>query len=292
MSKPKIPKAPDYTALANQQAALSQQAVNKQTQANRPTQVSGEGTVNWTKDAKGNWTQNATLNPTLAGAQQSEQATRAGIWDAAQGAVPGATGALSQPWDTSGAPAAGNPDFAATQNVIDATYGLMAPELERQRKEQEAQMVAQGLRGGEEAYGRSQYDLGRNENDARMRAILAGTQEAGNVFNRQNTARQNWLNESLMQRELPVQELTGLMGLGGHVSATPEVPGFASAGLPQTPDIMQAGEAQYNADLARANAQNQGGFWNGLMKLGSTALGSYMGGPGGAKVGDWISSKF
>jgi hypothetical protein len=292
MSKPKTPKTPNYTALANQQAALSQKAVDTQTTANRPTQVSGEGTVSWTKDANGNWTQTSALNPTLAAAQTAQQGTVKDISQGVQGMAPGVIQGLQQPWDTSGAPALGDPSYAATQEVIDATMGQMRPELERQRKAQEAQNIAMGLRGGDEAYGRMQYDLGNNELNARQKAVLAGTTEAGNVFNRQNLANQLWRANSLQNRLQPISEMSGLMGLAGKVGATPGQSAFERAGLGATPDLLGAAGQQYSADMAKYNAKNQGGFWNGLLKLGGTAAGAYFGGPGGAQLGSGIADMF
>lgn len=42
------PPAPDYSSLAQQQAALNNQASYQQTVANRPTQVTPQGTLSWT----------------------------------------------------------------------------------------------------------------------------------------------------------------------------------------------------------------------------------------------------
>jgi hypothetical protein len=293
MSKPKVPKAPNYTNLANQQAGLENQAAEKTTLQNRPNQVTGEGSTTWTVGPDGRPVQTTALNPTLAGAQTAQQGTQRELWQGAQGLAPSVVDTLSHPWDTSGAPALGDPSYAATQQIIDATMGQMRPELDRQRQQQEAQLIAQGLRGGEQSYGRMQYDLGDNELNARQKAVLAGTTEAGNVFNRQNIANQLWRANSLQNRELPAQELTGLMGLGGNIGAGINAPGFASATPQSAPNLLGAAGQQYSADMARANAKNQGGFWNGLLKLGGTAVGALAGNPAiGSMVGNGVAGLF
>jgi len=284
----------DYNALGQQSAAEAKKVANQITTANRPTQITGEGQTSWTKDAKGNWVQTTALNPTLAGAQTAEQGTQAGIWGGAQGMVPGVTAGLAQPWDTSGAPAAGDASAGANQQVIDAYMGQMRPELERQRKQQEAQLIAQGLRGDEEAYGRSQYDLGDNELNARQKAVIGGYDQAHRTFEDMNTANQLWRKNSLQERELPMQELGGLMGLGGHIGADIGAPDFNTA-TPWQPNNPMANNMQAYADkMARKNAEAaKGSFGSNLFKLGATALGSYFGGPaGGAAVGSLFSGGF
>ncbi len=98
-SKSKKPKMPDYTALANQQAELSQKAVDKQTQANRPNQVNQFGSMNWSQDPQGNWTQTTTLNPQTQGLFDSymQQAGQSANQVANQGAFnPTGAGSMQQ----------------------------------------------------------------------------------------------------------------------------------------------------------------------------------------------------
>ena len=62
----KAPKTPDYTALANQQAAAAKAAAEEQTKANRANQTNPMGSSTWTQDpTTGQWTQNVTWDPAV-----------------------------------------------------------------------------------------------------------------------------------------------------------------------------------------------------------------------------------
>ena len=289
----KMPKAPDYAALAEQQAASSKANVNAQTVANRPNQVSGQGSVNWSQDpTTGQWTQTTALDKDLLAGQDAQQRTQTGIAQGAEGLYKGALAGIQNPLDTSGMPAWGDPSHQSVKDVQDATYQLMAPELLRQRKAAENQLITQGVgRGANEAWTQGQRVLGSNENDAILKSILAGTTEAGNVFNRQNKAHENVYNQAVADRTRPMAELGGLMGLGANQFDNPNMPDFAQAGLPDTTQYMDAGQQQYNAAMAKANAKNKGkssGF-GGLMQLGKIGLSAYgnyaTGGASGAALG-------
>lgn len=284
----------DYNTLGQQTAAEAKKVANQITLANRPTEIGPSGTKSWTKDAKGNWTLTNTLNPELQRGLTAQQGTQADIWQGAQGMVPGVVSGLSQPWDVSGAPAAGDASAGANQQVIDAYMGQMRPELDRQRQMQEAQLIAQGLRGGDQAYGRSQYDLGNNELNARQKAVIGGYDQAHRTFEDMNTANQLWRRNSLQERELPMQEMGGLMGLGGKVQGMPDSNDFNTATPWQANNPMMNAMQGYADKMARKNAEAaKGSFGSNLFKLGSTALGSYFGGPaGGAAVNSLFSGGF
>lgn len=276
-SDPAKPDIPDYAGLAEKQAASDRANVNLQTKQNRPNIVTGEGTQTWTTGPNGRPVLTSQLNPTLAGAQASEQGTRAGIWGAAQGMVPGATAGVSQPWNPTGAGVTGIPDSGpgADQQTIDATYQLMIPELLRQRKAEENKVITQGGAGGQELYGRAQYDLGRNENDARLKSILAGQQEYGNVFGRGMQAHRQGMEDYTMGRMQPIKELGGLMGLGGHINSNFDVPTFNRAERIAPTQYLPAGNQQYGAEMGQYNAdQANNAMWiEGLMGLGKSFVG-------------------
>ena len=78
----KVPKAPDYMALADKEADSSEDVTLQQTYANRPSQITPWGEVSWETDARidpatgkpvTGWTQNLSLSP---GEQESLDAQR------------------------------------------------------------------------------------------------------------------------------------------------------------------------------------------------------------------------
>ena len=60
--KSKPPPAPDYAAIARQQSADQNALLDKQTTANRVNQEGPMGSLTWSQDGAGNWTQKTTLN--------------------------------------------------------------------------------------------------------------------------------------------------------------------------------------------------------------------------------------
>lgn len=69
-------------------------------------------------------------------------------------------------------------DFSADRKrVEDALMSRLNPSLERDRRAMQANLASQGIRIGSEAYKNAMDGLGRQSNDARMQAILAGGQE-------------------------------------------------------------------------------------------------------------------
>lgn len=74
-------------------------------------------------------------------------------------------------------------DFAPErQRVEDALMARMNPSLDRERARLEAQLVNQGFTRGSDAFTAQMQDFGRQENDARMAAILSAGQEQNRLL--------------------------------------------------------------------------------------------------------------
>lgn len=198
----KAPKAPDYSALAKQQAEIDKAAAAEQTQANRPTQVGPTGAVNWTKDAQGNWTQTTTLDPWTEAQWRSAQGLTSSAMNQAnaQGQFQGpeAVGQLGA--GASYAPLAGlagkgmpqlgqgfdmyNSDVPAydpnagneiSGAIYEQLMGRARPEMERNTSALTAQLRQQGLQPGSEAYDRAMKNLLTSQNDAMTQAGYQAT---------------------------------------------------------------------------------------------------------------------
>jgi hypothetical protein len=77
----------------------------------------------------------------------------------------------------------GPDDFSADrQRVEQAVMSRMQPQIEQSRAAMAQRLADQGIPAGSEAYKRQMDELGQQENDARMQAILAGGQEQSRLF--------------------------------------------------------------------------------------------------------------
>ena len=244
---------PDFSSLAQNQGNINQGAAWQQTFANRPDENNAWGTTRWEQDPQGRWYQ----NNTLSGAGQ-------GVFNTAVAGQQNLAGQLGQ---TSG----------AVQSVIDANMALQQPMLQQARDKEQQRLAAMGITMGSNAYNDTQRNLANSESDAYQKAILAGTQEYGNVYNRalQGTAGLSNLKDSLD----PTKHNVGVPSATGYTPAN-----VYQAGM----DSYNAQLAQQNADSAAAAARQSGymnlagsvlgsnGFWN-LAGSAAGALGNYTG---------------
>jgi hypothetical protein len=236
------PPPPDYTGAANTAAAASKANTQAQTQANRPNQNTGFASGQWTQNPDGSWTQNVGLNGQLGQAQGMSQE------QLLQG--------LGQPLDTG---------ESARQQAVGNMYGAETANLDPQfrlaHEQTDAALANEGLAPTSEAARAQQNQLGQQENQAYAGA-RANAEQLG------NQAQQLTYEQNVNSRELPLQELQGMLGLEAQ-------PGFQGAGVAQAPDLLGAAAAAGNYGL-QANQQN-----NQLMgALGSGAgqlFGSFMG---------------
>jgi hypothetical protein len=111
----------------------------------------------------------------------------------------------------------------------------------------------------QQAYGQS---FGANQ--ANWQQALAGSQYA-------NQIRQQQMTEAMQKRGFSLNEINAL--LSGQQVQAPQMPNFAQAGQAQPAPIYQAAVAQGNWEQATSP-------WGGLMDLGGTLGGAYLGNTG------------
>ena len=249
---------PDFSSLAQQQGNINKDAAWMQTVANRPDQYNAWGNNDVHQLPDGTWTQTSSLS----GQGQD-------IFNTASAGQRNLAGQLGQ---TSG----------AVQSVIDANMALQSPMLQQARDKEQQRLAAMGITMGSNAYNDTQRNLANSESDAYQKAILAGTQEYGNVYNRalQGTAGLSNLKDSLDPTK--------------HNTTLPAATGYTPA------NMYQAGMDTYNAGLAQQNADTaaQAAKTSGYMNLAGNVLGSNgfwnAAGPaiasGAGKLWDWIVS--
>ena len=174
----------------------------------------------------------------------------------------------------------GADDFSEDrQRVEDAIMQRMNPQIEADRARMETQLANQGIGMGARAFGAAQDDFGRNVNDARLGAILAGGQEqsrmqglAMQAAGMQDGQRAQSLQEQLAMRNQPINEITAL--LSGSQVSMPNFQVNRPAGIPTTDT---AGLINQNFAQRQGNYQQQMGQWNstmgGLFGMGAAFLG-------------------
>ena len=278
MSKPKKTQAPDYTALANQQAALAKQNWKDQTVAMRPDQTGPEGSRDWTQDAQGNWSEATTMAP-----------ERRAIWDTLQRKTGEQLGGLdTSQVDFGGAPAM--PTVGGyNEQAMNTIRALQAPDLERRANADRARRTAMGLgEASGTAWNTGEQNLNDAASRADMQAILGGINQGNIQFGQGMDLHKQGISNITGERALNANLTGGMMGLGNNF----RLPTFANAptpGMPEnaTPDIMSAAKAQYQAKLA--NEQAQSAWKSKLLGTAGSIAGSFFG-PTGAMLGGKLAS--
>ena len=251
--KTKTPKAPDYSGIATQQAALNEQSWNKGVNAGRPDQFNPMGSVKWGQDpTTGEWTQTAAWNPEQ---QKTFEAQQAG-----QGMLAGKTNEAIGGFDTSQmdfSKAPGMPTVGGyNQQAIDTMRALQAPQLEKQRNANQARMAAMGIgTGSGSAWNAEQQNLGTNENQADMQAIMAGINQGNTEFGQRMLAHTTGTSDILNERAGNLGMLSGLSGMQQNLT-TPQFAGVGSVGQPGAADLTGASKNAYDAALNKTNASN------------------------------------
>jgi len=272
MGKKSTPTPPDYEAAAERTAEGNLENLDAQTLANRPNMYTPMGSSEWTKDPQtGQWTNNVALDPASQQAIDDQQ----GITAARSGTASNMLGNIDQDfsnpmnWDQFG-------EFSNTlsngadarQAATDASYGQatsrLDPRFDQRRQEQDAQLRAQGLRPGDEAYDKSMGNLGRESNDAYNNAmfssILTGGQEGqrdqsmdltSNTFG--NEVRQADIAEEMQRRGFSLNELNAL--LNGQQIGLPGFQGFSQAGYTGGADYTGAAQDTYSGQMDQYNAK-------------------------------------
>lgn len=360
------PPAPDYAGIAQQQAQMQRQNMDAQTQANRPNQVGPWGSVTWSQDGSGNWTQNTQLAPELQQALGSQIGLQSQRSQLAGEMMGGVRDALSRPFDFGALPGrAATPQsqsipvptmvqggqmqmgIGPTQGYVDqagdALYqrqtSRLDPRFQQQEQALRSRMINSGITEGSEAWNTAFDNFSRDRNDAYANAsrdaiTMAGQEAsrlqgmdlnagrfandaqqqrfgqdlagAGQFFNQsllggqqrfnqdlaganfQNANRAQAMQEALMQRNMPLNDLNAL--LSGQQVTSPTFQNFTNAGLYQTPDLMGSAQSTYQSQLDAFNA-NQANR-NSLLQGGFGLAGSIFGGPMGGMIGSGIGRAF
>lgn len=290
------PAAPDYTAAAEATAASDQAALAQQTWANRMSQNNPWGSVDYeatagvdpsTGEPITQWTQNTTLDPTLQRALQSQMNIQEGKSMFSENMIDQAGNALQNPMDWNNFSEYGQTPQGADQQrtkAEDASYQNATRRLDPQFADEanslEVSLRNRGLSEGDQAFDSAMEKFGMRKNDAYANAqnqsFLAGGSEAQRnqgmdlaSSGYQNNLRQSQVQEQLMRRGQPLNEMNAL--LTGAQVQSPTFQGFNQAGRAAATDYSGAAGQQYQAGLDSFNANQAAtqGMMSGGMQAAS-----------------------
>jgi hypothetical protein len=307
MSKPDTPSPPDPRATAAAQTGSNVSTGVANAFLNNVNQRTPTGALDynvtgnfaWTDPSTGQtyqiprFTATQTLSPQEQAIQDQTEAAKynlAGLANSQSGRI---SDLLSNPFDTSGAPAAGDPNAitnvpgAATsfdrggnmqtsfdpggditrsygptdnysadrQRVEDALMARMNPQLSLERQSIEQRLSDQGIRYGSDAYTHAMDDYNRQANDARFAAIGQGgvEQQRLNAMAGQQAAFQNAAQQQGYEQNLG-QATFGNQAMGTIFNQNAALGSFQNAGLAQQLAQAQSG---FNASQAARNAYLQ-----------------------------------
>ena len=276
--KGSAPPPPDYVGAARQQGVENVEAAIAQRILNNPVQQTPYGTKS-SQQVDSYTLQDGRVVPifqdttalTPMGQQRFDQEQRiiGSLGDTAEAGLNRVGQTFGTPFDIQNV---NQLQDRAESSIMER----LQPMQDRFRAQRENQLANQGIMMGSEAYRNAQDDIGRQENDARLAAVVQGLNQRAPA-----------LQQDLALRNQPLNELNALR-TGSQVT----VPQFSgpTAQSVAAPDMLGATAAGYNAQLGAFNASQASGnnMMSGLFSLGGAALG----GPMGGQLGGFIGSQF
>lgn len=249
------PSPPDPKETAQAQGAANVEAAIASGVLNNMNEVSPYGNVTYTQTGNQRvgdnnvpiYTREVTLTPEQQTMLNQQNQLGIDLNDLAIGQVGRLEGVLDQPIDLG----------TTEQARIDAQEALLSrlePQFERDRANLDSQLVSRGLIPGSEAYNEAMDQHNRMLTDARMQAVLGGSQEQAHQAQMM-----------LAERNQPINEISALMS-GGQVT----VPQFSA---PYQQGIQPAPVADSIWNSYNAQANNAAAANTGLFGLGSSLTG-------------------
>ena len=271
---PPQPEAPDYTGAAEATAAGNLAMAREAVEANRVNQTTPWGSSTWTRPTApgGTWSQSTTLSPEQQNLYNLNTQTNTNMAEIGLAGLGAAGDMFKTPLDFTGLGEYKNYD-EMRQGIMDNMLTRSNTQIGQDREAMAAQLIAQGIPRGSEAFNREMTQLDQKQTDARQQAELGATQQTGEMINQSGKIRNQKINEILTQRQNPLNELNALR-TGNQVSS----PQFSAVPQQQTtlgPDYMGATTATGNWNLAGWNAEQaqNNAIISGLFSLGGSAMG-------------------
>ncbi|MBL8686746.1 MAG: hypothetical protein JNK86_04695 [Alphaproteobacteria bacterium] len=277
--KPKAPKAPDPYATAAAQTKSNLETARTEAQLNRTNQVGPYGSSTWS-NVGDHWTNTINLDPRLQSALNSQMDLQGKLYNMANSYSGRVADALNQPFNLDGLPQLTTDFSGDRQRVEQDLYNRGAKYMDKQWANDltalEQNLADRGIGRGNPLYNRELENYRKSRADAygdlQSRAIQAGGSEQSRLYGITADARGRGIQERLMQRNQPLQELAALLGSGG----TPEIPQFSQAPGTNVQGVDLGGLINQQYQSKMQNYQNKmnsrGQMMGGLFGLGSSLL--------------------
>lgn len=282
------PPQPDPYAVAAAQGAQNREAAITSGELSMINQATPWGSLTFNQIAdseSGNPRYEAvqSLSPAQQALLAGNEALDQQMLDVANTQLGRVSGSLGEPLSFDGLPQQVtnlSPDVLERQRVEEALMGRLDPYLERDRAALEARLANQGIGMGSEAWNRGMDDFARSSTDARLGVIGAAGDEQNRLYSLamqdaalQNTGRQQGIQEQMLLRQTPINEVSALVS--GAQVAPPQFVNTPQFNV-QPSDLM--GAVYGSANLANQNYQSQlaqnAAFNQGLFGLLGTGLGA------------------
>lgn len=234
------------------------------------------------------FTRETKYSPETQGLLNSQQALAQKLLNIGNDSATNISSILSTPLNFSDLPTVATPHLTGDSYASDrakyedAEFSRINPQLEQDRNSLENTLVNQGFQRGTEAFNQAMDQFGRQSNDARMQAVLAGGQEQSRLaslaqqqYALESSARQNAIQERLTQRQTPINEILALMS--GSQVQLPQFSGFNPAQVANTPvgdyvyKTADLDAKNYATSTSASNAASQGLFGLGSSLIGGLA---------------------
>lgn len=292
-SRSSPPPAPNPAVTAQAQGAVNKETAIAQAILGHVNQVTPYGNVTYTRIGEESGTpryqQTTTLTPDSQAALEAQQRLTGQLYNLAGQQYGKVASTLSQPFSFSGAPGASYDDLqAARKRAEEAVYGSMASRLDpRFAREEEAMRIRlanQGFSPGTEGYAKAVDEFSRAKTDAYQQAlnqaITTGGAELSRDFGIDQANRQQWINEQTYLRNLPLNEVSALLGSGSVQG--PQAYQYNAHSI-QSPDLAGLTMANYQGQLNNYNQQLNA---KNAMMGGLFGLGGILGAAGVLKYSD------
>lgn len=202
-----------------------------------------------------------TVQQTLSPELQNQFDLQGSLFNLAQEQLPRAQQALGTTPDNLD-PFTVSPGVAGRNAVTDALIERQQPLFDRQREQAENDLLIRGFNPGTEGFTNRMDDLNRQENDARLAAILAGGQEQSRIADLESQRRSQQLQEQSFLRNLPFQDIASLTNT--FAPTAPTFPGFTATSGPNDFDAFLLDQENrqnaFNQNLQNQQAQQAGLF--------------------------------
>lgn len=266
------PPAPDPVKTAAAQTASNVDTARMNAKLNRLDESDPMGSVSYTDLGNDHYRRDTRLSDVGQRQFDLQNQVDEGTNKLALQGVGQASGVLGKAFSLDGlSPEASRGNIAADRaRYEDALSSRLEPQFAQDRASAEQRMADQGIPMGSEAYNRGMDELNRAKTDARMQVISQGGNEGRAEDASMANLRQRQMQEALLKRSQPINEIGALMGTGQV--GMPNFGGIAGANVANT-DTMRPVENAYASQMAGWNAKNQAkqGFQNGLFNLAGAA---------------------